>query len=74
MTTQFPALSKLRVEPEIEQFSVVELEYVITPPLDTVAVRGRFLAAISAVKTGAKEIVCGSLVTSNVIRYLSDAK
>jgi hypothetical protein len=62
---QFPALIRVSVEPETEQISVVALEYVTAPPLDAAAVRVKLLVAISAVVTGAKVIVCGSLVTSN---------
>jgi hypothetical protein len=65
VTTQFPAFSKLSVDPEIVQFSVDVLEKETAPPLDAVAVRVKLLVAISAVVTGAKVIVCGSLVTSN---------
>jgi hypothetical protein len=63
--TQFPALSKLRADPEMVQFSVDVLAKVTAPPLDAVAVRVKLLVAISAVVTGVKVIVCGSLVTSN---------
>ena len=62
--TQFPALSKLRVDPEMVQFSVDVLAKTTAPPLDAVAVRVRLISAISAVATGEKVIVCGSLVIS----------
>ena len=63
--TQFPTLSKLRVDPEIVQLSFDELEKVTALPLDAVAVRVKLLVAMSTVAAGAKVIVCGSLVTSN---------
>ena len=47
------------------QFSVDVLVKVTAPPLDAAAVRVKLFAAISAAATGAKVIVCGSLVTSN---------
>ena len=74
MITQFPALTKLRVDPEMVQFSFDVLAKVTSPPLDAVALRVKLLVAISAVVTGAKVIVCGSLVTSNETLYRSDAR
>ena len=65
VTTQFPAFSKLSVDPEMVQFSLDVLEKVTAPPLDAVAVRVKLLVEISVVVIGAKVIVCGSLVTSN---------
>ena len=65
MTRQFPALSKLRVDPATVQFSGDVVVKVTVPPLAAVAVRVKLLVAISAVLAGAKVIVCGSLVTSN---------
>ena len=49
MTRQFPALSKLRVDPATVQFSGDVLVKVTAPPLDAVAVRVKLLVAISAV-------------------------
>ena len=72
--TQFPALSKLSIDPEIVQFSVDVLVKETTPPLDADALRVKLLLEISAVATGEKVIVCGSLVTSNETLYRSDAR
>jgi hypothetical protein len=46
VTEQFPPLSRLRVEPVVEQFSGVEVENKIPPPLDAVAERARVLLSI----------------------------
>ena len=65
MITQFPALSRLRVDPETVQFSFDVLVKITAPPLDADAVRVKLLVEISAAVTGENVIVCGSLVTSN---------
>ena len=57
VTTQFPALIKFKVEPEIVQLSVGELVKEIIPPLEVDAVRAKFLLATSAVRVGEKIIV-----------------
>ena len=74
VTTQLPALIRLRVDPEMEQFSVEVVENEIVPPLEAVATSAKLLLAISTVETGENVIVCGSLVTSNETLYKSEAK
>ena len=43
VTEQFPALIKLRVEPDIEQIPVEEVEYNMDPLLDEVAIKSKVL-------------------------------
>ena len=74
VTEQFPALSKLRVEPVIEQTPVEVVAYVMTPPPDAAAVKVIDLLEIFAVELGVKVIVCASLVISKVDLKRSDAK
>ena len=73
-TTQLPLFNRLKVEPEIAQIPVDEVEYVTAPPLEGVEVRERFFAEIFAFAGRVKVIVCGSLTTSNEILYKSEAR
>jgi hypothetical protein len=73
-TTQLPFFNRLKVEPEIAQIPVDEVEYVTAPPPEGVEVRERFFAEIFAFTGRVKVIVCGSLTTSNEILYKSEAR
>jgi hypothetical protein len=74
VTTQFPALSRFRVDPEIAQFSGEELENETVPPLEAAALRDSDLLDTFSLGGSVKEIVCGLLVISKVCLYKSEAK
>jgi hypothetical protein len=74
VTEQLPLFSRFRVEPVIEQLSVVEVVYKSAPPLEEIAVSSTVLLERFTDVGNAKVIVWGSRVTSKEALYKSDAK
>ena len=74
VTEQLPLFSRLRVEPAIEQLSVVEVVYKSAPPLEEIAESATVLPERFADVGNEKLIVWGSLVTSKETLYKSEAR
>ena len=71
---QFPRINRFKVDPVMEQIPVDVVAYVTAPPLDAVADSATVLEARFAVPGGVNVMVCGSLTTSKLTLYKSEAR
>ena len=74
VTEQVPLFNRFRVEPVMEQLSVVDVVNKTAPPLEAVADSSSDLLERFADVGNEKVIVWGSLVTSKETLYKSEAR